>query len=101
MDTPRYLLEVALDTRMACTLGVTSLPLVFSGLAIITLSIKSSHIQTVASEAEGLQETLYWLQLKLILLVTVFFLISFFFFFFSVFAVTGSGMVLKIFLSTI
>ena len=71
---------------MACTLRMTFMPLVSSALAIIIISLNSCHILVPASEAKGLQETLYWSQ-------------SFYLFLFL--AVTGSGMVLKIFLSRI
>ena len=51
---------------------MTALSLVSSGLANITLSMGFGHIFVSASEAEGLQETSCWFQLKPVL-VTVFF----------------------------
>lgn len=57
---------------------MTALSLVSSGLANIALSMGFGHIFVSASEAEGLQETSCWFQLKPVL-VTVFLPIYLFF----------------------
>lgn len=56
---------------------MTFLPLVSSGLAVITFSLDYCHISVPTSEAEGLRETLFWSQLTPVL-VTAFLPISFF-----------------------